>query len=93
MSFTGMHIVFGVGGGRAGKEQMFSSSSGTGVYSASVVQLYSVLQSRSQETQVGAPSTNAQVVLLASVHVVAGGGVAVELVKLGQAGRNPCVKL
>jgi hypothetical protein len=83
-----MHIAFGVGGGEAGKEQAVSSFSVAAEKSASVVQLYSMLQSRSQETQVGAPSTNAQV-LLASVHVVAGGGIAVELYPMGQPCWNP----
>ena len=85
-----MHIAFGVGGRAAGKEQTVVSLLTVVAVekSASLVQLYSMLQSRSQETQVGAPSTYVQV-LLASVHVAAGGEAAVELGKMGQPSWNP----
>ena len=83
-------MAFGVGGGEAGKEHSAVSllTVVAAEKSASLVQLYSMLQSRSQETHVGAPSTYAQV-LLASVHVAAGGEAAVELGKMGQPSWNP----
>ena len=85
--FTGTQTELGGGGREAGKEQTVSFSIATS-YSSSLVQLYSLSQSRSQETQVGTSSTNLQV-LLASAHVPSGGGVVVKLTSIGQPGWGP----